>query len=421
MREDHKMAAALRPEAELLVCCARTCYDSQTIERIKALLDEEIDWVYLIRLMLAHGMLPLLYTGLRQVCPEAVHPSTMDQLRRQYEASTNRNAFMTEELITILELFETHGIVAAPFKGPALAAFAYADLSLRQFGDLDILVKKEDVFKASELLASRFYEPQSKLTDAEREAHLLSKYVFSFLNPNNRISVELHWGITPKYFSFPIKMDELWQRLGTVSLAGEIVPSLPPEKLLLILCVHGSKHHWERLAWICDIAEMIRVHKEMDWDSILREADRLGVKRMLCLGLFLAGDLLGAEFPEKVSKQIRSDLVITKLAACVRKRLFEDAGVPVESAEIPVSKDGLMMSLIHFHLRSRERLRDRIRYCLHLGRLTISPTKKDRVILRLPESLSFLYYLSRPVRLVAEYGFRPFMRTLMHLLGRQGI
>ena len=418
MRKHLTFAADLRPEAELLLCCARTSIESERVERIKALLKKEIDWLYLIRMMLAHGMLPLAYKWLKIACPEAIPAATMDQLRRQYEISAKRNAFMAEELVKVLTLFDRHGIIAIPFKGAALAAYAYGDLSLRQYADLDILVKESDVFRARDLLVSRSYKPHFQLTAAEQEGYLKSGCEFVFINPESKMGIELHWRITPRYFYFPVRMDRLWEHLYEVSLAGRMVPALPAEELLLILCAHGSKHHWERLNWICDIAELVRTHPGLDWEYVAQQADALGARRMLSVGLFLASYLLGATLPEKVSQRIQADSAIEKLAASVRKQLFRDPDGPREISDTPVGKEGFPIGLIHFHLMCRERLLDRIRYCLYIGSLTVTPTKKDHAFLRLPAFLSFLYYLLRPLRLAGEYGVSPFMKTLMHMLGK---
>src|SRR3712207_8653927 len=45
---------------------------------------------------------------------------------------------------------------------------------------------------------------------------------------------------------------------------------------LLILCVHGTKHIWGRLSWICDVAELLRTQPDMDWEYVLdRKSTRL--------------------------------------------------------------------------------------------------------------------------------------------------
>ena len=53
--------------------------------------------------------------------------------------------------------------------------------------------------------------------------------------------------------------------------------------------------------------------------------------------------------------------------------------------------------LTRFRLRSRERLRDRVTYCL---KRALTPTHQDLDKLTLPTSLEFLYPLVRPFRLI---------------------
>jgi hypothetical protein len=408
----------IRPEVELLLNCARTHIDPQRAERIKTLLQQDIDWIYLIRIMLPHGMLPLFYRNLKASCPEAVPSVTLEQLERQFDAHTLRSLFLANELVEIINLFKAHGIIAIPFKGPALAASAYGDLSLRQFADLDILVKKTDVFRAKELLAFRSYHSLSHSTTEGEAINLESHYVSTLLNDDKRVLVELHWAIAPKYFSCPLEMDRLWDDLEPLSLAGAVIDALPPDKLLLLLCVHGSKHHWERLVWICDIAEMIRSHQNINWERLIDEACKLRVRRMLFLGLFLASEMLEARIPKEVLQRIHSEPVIKALAAQVCERIFPKKGDLNSLSENPVSKEGLFISLIFFHLKAREHLLDRTLYSIHVARLAMTPTASDRAFVRLPGFLSYFYYLLRPIRLVREFGLSPFKSLVQSLTAK---
>jgi hypothetical protein len=124
---------------ELLLYCAQTPIDSEIAERIRTLLQQDIDWAYLIQTAAQHGVMPLLYQSLNTTCPEAVPKANLAQLRNYFHTNAQRNLFLTKELLKLLTLFETHSIPAIPFKGPVLAVSAYGNLSLRQISDLDIL------------------------------------------------------------------------------------------------------------------------------------------------------------------------------------------------------------------------------------------------------------------------------------------
>ena len=50
-----------RPEAELLLCCARTHMAADTTERVGRVLKERIDWDYTMHEALYHGTIPVLF------------------------------------------------------------------------------------------------------------------------------------------------------------------------------------------------------------------------------------------------------------------------------------------------------------------------------------------------------------------------
>ncbi len=373
-----------RPETDLLLCCACVCADSEKAERIATLAQTDMDWSYLIWEASQHRMTPLLYWHLNTLCPEVVPKATMSYLREHFNANARRNLLLTGELLEVLELFSAHGILAIPYKGPLLAASVYGNLALRQAGDLDIMVHKENVPKVGELLVSHGYQPDHQL--AHGQEILLPHSQYAFHRAAGRISLEIHWQFAPKHFAFPLDFHKLSTRLEPTSLGGCEIDALSPEDLLLILCVHGGKHVWEQLRWICDIAELIRIHQEMDWERIVAQAMCLGCERMLFLGILLARNLLGAALPESVLKTIGTDLVVKSLVAQAEERLFCNA-------------NGLFRRII-FHLRMIERWRDRVRYCFY----SAVPVVNDRAIMSLPRFFSFVYYLLRPIRLFKDYG-----------------
>jgi Uncharacterised nucleotidyltransferase len=91
------------------------------------------------------------------ICWKVIPKSGQAELQSNFLANVQNSFFLTAELLKLLALFETHSISAVPFKGPILAASVYGNLSLRQFGDLDIFVHKEDIARAARLLVSQGY------------------------------------------------------------------------------------------------------------------------------------------------------------------------------------------------------------------------------------------------------------------------
>jgi hypothetical protein len=408
MLPHHKtLTVAMHPEDELLLCCARIQMETGRAEYIRMLLKEDLDWDYLFASALRHGMMPLLHWHLNAICPEAVPETCRHVLQTHFRHNTLHNMFLSSELCRLLRLFEAHSIAAIPFKGPVLAADIYGDLALRQFRDLDIMLHKQDILRAKALLMTHGYRPLCEFSNAEENALLRYECEYVLARDSGSI-VELHWGFTPKFFCFALDPKLLWQSAKPVVLGDTTVLSFAPEDLLLILCVHGAKHCWERLAWLCDIAELLRVYPDINWDAVMMQARALGSMRMLCLGLFLARDALGASFPEIVWRQVQTDRVVGSLATHVYDQWFCEDLPP---------RLVLAATTCVFYLRMRERWRDRIQYCLryfpyHVFHNVIPPNAIDEAFLPLPASLSFLHYISRPVRLCRQYG----LEALKHLL-----
>jgi len=373
---------------ELLLSFVRGFLGTEANERLKALLQEEIDWTELLSLAYQHGVIPHLYWKLHQACPEALPKAVLHQLREQFDANLRRNLCLTGELLQVLNLLEAHGIPAIPLKGPVLAISLYGNLALRQFTDLDILVRKPDVLKAKELLISQSYRPLYRLNRIQEAVCLRNSNHYNLYREDPWIHLEIHWRMDPSDSVISLDWEGLWERCEPLALGGRTVLHPPPEDLLLILGVHGSCHHfWQSLKWLCDVAQLLRVHQDMDWNRVMAGMTTPLGHRILGPGLILAQDLLGAPLPEEVRRTVQQDPETRRLATWMKQRLFR--GSRLETWE---------QTLIN--LRMRERWRDRIAY--GLDRL-LTPNLADWTWIWLPEPLFPLYYLLRPIRLAVKY------------------
>jgi len=340
-----------------------------------------------------HGVMPLLYWNLNKVCPDAVPANTFQRLRTNFFQISARNLSLAGELLKVLHHLKEQGIPAIPFKGPTLAVLAYGHLSLRQFGDLDIFVSKRDLPRAAEILLSHGYQARDQLNQEHHRDPLEEKY-HTFIRQDGLVGIDLQWMIADSQFSFQLDHEDWQARLIPVPLAGSSVLSFPPEVMLLILCVHGSKHRWTRLQWVCDVAELIRAHPRMDWEDVMGRASRLGGQRMLTLGIVLAHDLLGTALSAQELKRLRQDKVAEALARQLRFQLFLE-GERVHGSGEPSA----------FYLQLRERWWDKAKYAMYLcvQRKPIATVQGSRP---LPSSLTFLYYLLWPFLKVGKYGLR---------------
>src|SRR4051812_10793425 len=382
-------AAEGRPELALLLGCARPELSPRQAAQVRALAEGTVDWPRVIEAAGWHGLQPLLYRHLADYCPEAVPAARLTELRDCYQANRGRALLLTGELAALLTLFQEQGVLAIPFKGPVLAVALYGDVGLREFGDLDLFVRRRDVPLVGALLEARGYEQLFRLASRQEAASLRShRGQHSFVHPRTGVVVDLHWELTLAFLGAGLDADGAWERRGTVAVAGRPLPTLCPEDLLLILCVHGAKHCWERLEMVCAVAALVTCHEDLGWGRVLAEASRLGETRMVFVGLLLAHELLAAPLPAGVLARARADggatAVARDVAASLRRGVRPARG---------------RLSEVVLHLRTIESRRARLGYAFRLA----VPTVEDWALLPLPRGLGFLYYPLRLIRLVGTH------------------
>jgi hypothetical protein len=376
-------------ELELLLCLARANLGPDEEARVETLLPGPIDWAEFFGLAERHRLLPLCARHLNRIAPDCVPPEALLAMRSYAEQNVQRSLLLTGELRTLLRRLEEAAIPAVAYKGPVLAQDLYGSVALRDMQDLDILVMKEDTLRARELLFLRGYRSAGP-TGERWDAHLLwSGCNFRLVQDVTGFVVELHW--TPEACLTPREIAKLWQRLDHVSLAGMQVPTFARQDLLLLLCLHGCRHMWERLEWLVGVAELLRV-LDVAWEELLRFASSLGARRALLLGLILAHRLLDAPIPPDILQEARLDSSIDGLVDAACRQMFSAA---------PVLAHQLGFTFHDFQLCSKERLRDRTRYVVQ--RLT-APSIDAWENWRLPWSLFRVHCAVRRLRLVTAYG-----------------
>ncbi len=353
------------------------------------LVSGELDWAYLFAAGAEHGVVPLLYHQLSTHCVDAVPSLWMERLGQAFHQNAGRNLLLTAELFRILEACQANGIAAIPYKGPGLAELAYGNVALRQFSDLDIIVRQRDIADVYALMSNLGYEPQLALPPGSQIGQRIpGQYVFT--RDAGRTLVEIHTERTLRYFPIPLDMDALVGRLEPVPFGGRNLMSLSVEDALPLLCVHASKHFWEQISWIADIAELLQIDRGVDWELTVTRARSLGAERMLLLGLHLANDVLNAPLPERVLLRVHADRGVRLLGEFVRRELSDGAG------ETP----GVAGRAL-FRLRMRGNYWNGIGYVL---RLAMAPTEEDWSQVQLKGPFSPLYAALRPFRLLRKYG-----------------
>lgn len=398
----HSIEPPAGPEAALIVDCTRLEMSPGARRRARELADGAVDWETLLGLAHEHRVKPLLHHRLSEVCADPAPPEVLAQLRDYRRYITERNAQTVAELIRLLTAFRENQLRGIPFKGAVLTQLAYGDLSVRYSADIDILIHREDIYRVKELMLAAGYRPRAALDARSEKRYIRTRHEYPFEHVESGLIVEPQWAISKKYFEFSMDFDELWSRRASVRLAGTDVPSVAPEELLIILCVHAAKDMWARLKLTIDIAWLLESNSTIDWNRVAGLAEKKGVLRVLHVGLLLADRLYGIPMPSEVRQRAGADPQADRLASYVMSHLFAP-GHP--AARFASDREW-------FHLTMRERRRDRA--AIRLARAPawiasrVQPNDQDRAVIALPRALAFLYYLVRPGRLAFRHARKHF-------------
>jgi hypothetical protein len=375
--------ATFRNEWSALLECASPTHE---LQRLAGLL-RSADWARLLALAEDHGVDGQLAVCLREFKGDLVPPEIREAVVDRQRAQIFFTLRLTAELFGILDRFASVGIGALVVKGPVLAVQAYGDPAMRSYGDLDLLVRQRDIRRATELMSAAGYVPAVPLSAIDA-GKIPGQYLFS--KPNSNLIVELHNDRTLRYFPRRLPLEEFFARQIRVRVDAHDAPAPSVEDELVLICIHGAKHFWERLMWIADVAALVSRQTGIDWERVADSARAVGAERMLHTGLRLASDLLKAQLPGKVQTAVQADAMAARLAKQCCKWLPAAGYAP----------PGLFERAA-FRLRMRGGLLSAPAYLL---RLSLSPTEEDWKNGEIGSSHNFLDVVRRPFRLARKYG-----------------
>lgn len=347
-------------------------------------------WEDVIERARRHGIVPMLYSCL-QANEEFVPHQALKLAKTAFERNALHCMTNAEELLSILRAFDGAGIRAMPFKGIVLGATAYGNMTARLAGDLDILIHYDDLLRASAMLQALGYELKSKVLDDGSPA-VEDYFEFHFERASDGMMLELRWKLelTQTRYRRDLGIEWVWHRRRTAKIAGAEVPNLDAVSALLMLCMHGSKHAWSRLVWICDVAKLLESEPGLDWELAQREAKQVGLWRCLALGVQLARRFTGCEVPSAVLHNFESSRAMRKLARFFDENLLEEPG------KMPTGWTPYNVRILGFRERAG----------VVLSAAFLRPNARDLALVKLPKPLQPLYYLIRPFRVLLDRSGR---------------
>jgi hypothetical protein len=385
------MNPSASPEMALLVACLQARLDQADAgEKIRRIIESGIRWEEIDRLAVGHKIAPIVFHTFRNHAWSLTPAAFGGKLREAATGAAMRSLALWKELLRLLEALEHIGVEALPVKGPVLAATLDGSLSLREYDDLDLVVRPEHLLQARDLLLREGYflvtfthaDTDSALWQSENRELL-------FGHKTRRSAVDLHWALLSRYLPFQLPVETVWKTALPRSIMGRKILTLAPRHELLYLCLHGAKHGWSRLCWIADVAQFVE-KVPFEWASLIEEARRLDLELAAAHALLLARSLLNVTLPPAAAQWAEGVKQAPETAEWARRRLFAGGDFfsgAVESASF----------LFRFAAGPRARIRI-------IEGIFLRPTEAEWKLVRLPPNLYWLYYAVRPARLAVKFA-----------------
>jgi hypothetical protein len=319
-------------------------------------------------------------------------PDFYRRMHAKLERNTANFMLLSTDLIKVLRILRARGIPVVPLKGPVMAITLFNEIPWRDSCDLDLLVHRADVGRAKDALIEAGYQLDSQLRSGEENAAFHWRSQLVLFRDDASPAIDLHWELLPSLFPCARYFDSVWEHLQNATFHDQEILTLSAEDQLFFLCAHAARHSWHNLRHAVDVARLIYVRPDLDWDSVIR-AGRDSDGTVLALGLWVVNRLLKVELPETALRYANDAIGGKPFASQLLERMMTITPDQYETS-----------SELRLQLRLAAGWWPKLRCA---AGYVLLPTAADGE-LRLPASLFFLYYLYRPVRLTGKYGMKLF-------------
>lgn len=295
MSEKAQSAFPLPSEMRLLLQCARWPSPAEGGTAIRALVAaKDIDWSRFLSLCGHHGVVPLVYRALSIAAAEVPAPTlaTLKAGATENALSVMRYLVQTRRLC---DLLQQAGVPARVLKGVPLSQRVYADPSVRDVGDIDLLIAAGTEETADTILLAEGFrrnDPAARLTPRRRRSWRKHGKTYTYRSDRDDFEIDLHW----RLFRNPHMPGNALADAGAasseqVALGETALAVLPLDRTFLYLCVHGALDGWFRFKSLVDVAAIWHGFPEGQRSALADQAREYGILPEMAAALKLAQEL----------------------------------------------------------------------------------------------------------------------------------
>lgn len=225
-----------------------------------------------VRSRMFKGNVPGLLAAAVEAGDVSLDGAARDQLFHQLMVRLVNDLQVEDECIRVMEVLGEELIPTLVLKGLAVSHLDYPDPSHRSTTDVDLLIRAEDIERATAVLAPAGYRRELP----ERREGFDRRFAkdVTFYGPRG-VQIDLHRTLLLGPFGAAIDLDELWgghERLEVSGLPDRWALDAPSRLLHAAYTVVLADTR-PSLGSLCDVAQLV-LHPAMDWDLLRARAER---------------------------------------------------------------------------------------------------------------------------------------------------
>lgn len=310
----------LSAEEKLLISLCRIDFSEDQKTGISLLVKRVSDWERFVNLANRHGVIALCWFNLSKTDNTGVVPARqLERLHSAYMKSLTRNTRISGYLEEIISIAAEEKIQIVLLKGIALEYTEYGNQGIRQMSDIDILIRKNEVFKLRNALLNRGYKSEALKSPLYK--HILfhiGKHLPTIYKDDCPVDIHLRLfdgndnRLTDEFFDASVPLE----------IKGRKVFIPEPQLLFLYLIRHINLHEKSGLSalkFYADLNVLINSHYDKIVNrKLLNLAAEAGLEKEVIGKLLLLKTFFGVTFPgwlsDLVSEPDHTDVLAKFLA-----------------------------------------------------------------------------------------------------------
>ncbi len=251
----------------------------------------------------SHRLLPLLF---RNLYAQGVDHPLLGTFRGVYRYTWYRNQILLSQVIPVLRSLHEAGIESLLLKGAALVHLFYQDAGLRPMADFDVLVRRDRVADAMDIVTRLGWTPKGWSRERLTTRRLAMQQGLAFKDAGGR-EMDLHWHVLAECLQANAD-DDFWDGSTTMEIEGIPLRTLNVTDHLLHVCVHGAaRNPVPPIRWAADAAVILKhAGATIDWNRLIEQVRKRHVVFLVRDALGLLRELLDAPVPLWVHRSMQA-------------------------------------------------------------------------------------------------------------------